>query len=125
MSASRISHPRRLVLIALAGAALVVVTIGLGSGAQVARADAVYNVGWSGANVLPTAATPGQTLAVSVTFTNNGSLSWTSSAVNGVYFAYHWRTGNCAGAYAIFDGLRTALPGTITTGQTVTSLAAN
>jgi len=66
----------------------------------------------------------GATTSVNLSFTNTGSLTWLASGANPVRLSYHWRNGTCPGtSSAVFDGLRTSLPGDIATGGTVTNLA--
>jgi hypothetical protein len=67
----------------------------------------------------------GSTTNVDLSFTNTGSLTWPAAGSNPVRASYHWRNGSCAslGAYAVFEGLRTALPGDLPTSASAQNLA--
>jgi hypothetical protein len=63
----------------------------------------------------------GATSLVSLNFTNAGSLTWSPSGSNPVRAAYHWKNGACPGTTtAVWDGVRTVLPGDMSTGQSAT-----
>jgi subtilisin family serine protease len=83
-----------------------------------------YGVTWGSTTIPGTMAAGTQTTAT-VSFTNTGSLTWSPSGPNPVRVAYHWRNGACPGtSSASFDGTRTALPGQVANGETVSSLGA-
>lgn len=83
-----------------------------------------YGLTW-GANTLPATMAAGGTTGVTVSFTNAGTTTWTSGGANPVRFAYHWRNGACPGTgSAVFDGMRTTLPGNVAAGGSVTNLNA-
>ncbi len=81
-----------------------------------------YGVTW-GANTLPSTAAAGATLTPTVSFTDSGTLAWANSGANPVNFAYHWQNGACPGTTtAAWDGQRTALPGPVAAGGSVSGL---
>jgi hypothetical protein len=85
----------------------------------------VYGVSW-GAHTTPSAMSANSTVTPSVTFTNLGSLTWNAGGSNPVRIAYHWINGACPGTTAaVWDGRRTALPGDVASGGTVSSLSVN
>jgi hypothetical protein len=84
----------------------------------------VYGVSW-GADTTPASMSAGSMQSVNLTFTNTGSLAWQSGGANPVRLAYHWRSGACPGSgVSVWDGQRTAIPGNVASGATVSSLAA-
>jgi hypothetical protein len=77
----------------------------------VSVADSEY---WASYTAPATAAgTAGQTITVPVTLTNTGTRTWSSSEV---FISYHLYR---SGAVYVWDGLRTALPGAVAPGQSV------
>jgi hypothetical protein len=58
-----------------------------------------------------------------LSFTNDGSLEWQDGGANRVNVSYHWRNGACGGtSTAVWDGVRTALGGTVSAGESVVDL---
>ena len=81
-----------------------------------------YGVSW-GANTTPSTASTYATINPAVSFSNQGTLTWPSGGSNPVRLAYHWRNGACNGTTtAVWDGMRTALPGDVSTGSSVNNL---
>jgi hypothetical protein len=75
-----------------------------------------YAVNW-GSNTLPASITAGAATSVPVSFTNVGSLTWAAGGANPVRFSYHWLNGACPGTTsAVFNGIRTVLPGDVVAG---------
>ena len=60
----------------------------------------------------------GDVVTVPVSLTNDGPMTWNAHRVPQVHLSYHWRKPG-ADVYAAFEGLRTALPGDVKTGETV------
>jgi hypothetical protein len=84
-----------------------------------------YVVQW-GAHTTPSTMATGTNNPVTVTFTNQGSLTWSASGTNPVMLAYHWRNGSCPGSsIAVWNGQQAALSSDVPTGGTVTGLATN
>ncbi len=84
----------------------------------------VYGVVW-GANNTPATMTAGAPAAVTLSFTNAGSLAWPASGANAVKLAYHWRNGGCPGtSVAVWDGLHNTLAANVPAGGAVTGYAA-
>jgi hypothetical protein len=82
-----------------------------------------YGVSWT-ANNLPSSMDAGETISANLSFTNTGSNTWNATGSNPVRVSYHWRNGACPGtSSSVWDGLRTALPSNVTTGNSVTNLA--
>jgi hypothetical protein len=64
----------------------------------------------------------GSTQNVNLSFGNSGSLTWESNGANEVNISYHWRTGACPGnGTAVWDGIRTSLPGNVASGGAVSN----
>ncbi len=83
-----------------------------------------YAVSW-GADTTPASMQVSTDNAVTLTFTNTGSLTWDSLGANRVNLSYHWRNGACpGGSTAVWDGLRTGLPADVPSANTVTNLNA-
>jgi hypothetical protein len=96
--------------------------IGRGGDSAYATQAPVYGVTW-GSHTMPASIEAGTTSNPAVTFTNTGTLSWQAGGGNPVRFSYHWRNGACpGGSTAVYDGVRTNLPGNVTTGSTVNDL---
>jgi subtilisin family serine protease len=82
-----------------------------------------YVVQW-GADTTPATMAVGSNNPVTVTFTNQGSLTWASTGANAVVLSYHWRRGACPGtSIAVSNGQTAALTSDVATGGTVTDLA--
>jgi hypothetical protein len=87
-------------------------------------APAPYRVSWRAHNT-PSTMVAGSSNVVSVSFTNNGMLTWSATAPNNVSVAYHWRNGGCSGtSTAVWNGIHTPIKLDVATGGTVTGLAA-
>jgi hypothetical protein len=83
----------------------------------------VYGVTW-GTATTPASMTRGTSNPITISFTNAGSLDWLASGANPVRLAYHWRNGACPGtSSAVWDGVRTTLPGNVAAGAAVNNLA--
>jgi glucose/arabinose dehydrogenase len=88
-------------------------------------AAATYGVNWTADNT-PSSMAPSATVDVNLSFTNTGSATWNASGANPVRVSYHWRQGSCPGtSTALWDGLRTDLPGDVATGGSLTGLASD
>lgn len=60
---------------------------------------------------------------VTVTFTNNGSMTWLAAGANRVILSYHWRRGACPGtSSAVWSGQQGALAIDVATGETATDV---
>ncbi len=82
-----------------------------------------YVVQW-GAHTTPSTVAAGSSNPVTVTFTNQGSLTWLASGANAVVLSYHWRNGPCAGSsIAVWNGQQAALTGDVATGNTLVGQA--
>jgi hypothetical protein len=82
-----------------------------------------YRVSW-GAHNTPASMTVGSDNAVSVSFTNSGTLTWSATAPNNVSVAYHWRNGSCSGSSnVVWNGTHTPITLDVAEGGTVTGLA--
>ncbi len=79
----------------------------------------VYNVQWGSHNT-PANMAGKETVNVSVSVTNVGTLTWPSGGANPVYLSYHWYS---EGSVYVWDGLRTPLPGNVAPGESVTLTA--
>lgn len=83
-----------------------------------------YGVSW-GTHNTPATMTASSSNALTVSFTNAGSLAWLAGGANPVRFAYHWRNGACPGtSTAVFDGVRSNLAADIAPGGAVSNLPA-
>jgi hypothetical protein len=91
--------------------------------ASVTITTAVYGVSW-GSTTTPSTMTVSSSNAISATFTNTGTLTWSAGGSNPVRFAYHWLNGACPGTtVASFDGTRTVLGGDVAQSGTVSALS--
>ncbi|MBI4288416.1 MAG: S8 family serine peptidase, partial [Chloroflexi bacterium] len=70
----------------------------------------------------PTTLKPGETVSVPINLTNTGSLTWPKGGANPVNVSYHWLNAT-TGAAVVWDGLRSALPGDVASGETATVTA--
>jgi cell division septation protein DedD len=83
----------------------------------------VYAVSF-GANGTPGSMTTSFTYTPSLNITNTGSLTWPSGGSNPVRVSYHWRNGACDGTTtAVWDGVRTLLPGNVANGGSLSSFS--
>jgi hypothetical protein len=81
-------------------------------------------VSWGGDNT-PASMNAGAVYNVGLSFTNTGTQPWRAGGPNPVRLSYHWRHGACPGtSLSVWDGLRTALPGDVAAGTTVSNLVA-
>ncbi len=69
-------------------------------------------------NRVPDSVVVGQTFFIRTTVTNTGDVTWPNMGAARVKLSYHWLGAD--GERAVFDGLRTALPGPLAAGETVT-----
>ncbi len=84
-----------------------------------------YVVQW-GAHTTPSTMTAGSNNPVTVTFTNQGSLTWPASGANAVVLSYHWRNGACPGSsIKVWNGQTAAISSDVATAATMTALATN
>jgi subtilisin family serine protease len=82
-----------------------------------------YVVDW-GAHTTPATMAAGSQNPVTVTFTNDGSMTWLASGANRVILSYHWRRGACPGtSSAVWSGQQGALASDVATGETATDVA--
>jgi hypothetical protein len=89
---------------------------------NVTASTAEYDVLWTDENT-PDSAKGGSTVQVKLSFTNTGSETWNASGANPVRVAYHWRKGACPSSeIVVWDGVRTALPRDISSGDMVADL---
>jgi O-antigen ligase len=112
-------------LIALAGALVVLVLISRSPQMLVARMSAEGSQEWYGATYdVPQRLTlrPDSFNDVPVTLTNDGRLTWQSSATPPFALSYHWLT-RASEDVVIFDGLRTAFPYPVAPGTSVSMIA--
>jgi hypothetical protein len=97
------------------GAAMLMKTIAITSPA--------YVVQW-GAQTTPSTMAAESNNPVTVTFTNQGSLTWLASGGNSVVLSYHWRNGPCPGSsIAVWNGQTAAISSDVAPRETVTGLA--
>ncbi len=69
-----------------------------------------YAVSW-GADTTAASLVAGSTNSESISFTNTGTLTWSSTGANAVRLAYHWRRGPCPGtSIAVWDSGHASLP---------------
>jgi hypothetical protein len=69
---------------------------------------------------------PGQSINVPLSFTNTGTMTWYTAASTShpVVVSYHWLNGACPGSTTVVaSGVKTALPGTVAPGGSVTNLS--
>ncbi|HXH22843.1 MAG TPA: hypothetical protein VNN10_12525 [Dehalococcoidia bacterium] len=84
-----------------------------------------YGVRWD-SHSTPSSINTSATVSAVLSFSNSGTLTWANSGPNPVRLAYHWRNGACNGTTtAVWDGLRTSLPVSVSGGGSVTNLAAS
>jgi hypothetical protein len=82
-----------------------------------------YVVDW-GAHTTPSTMTTGSSNPVTVTFTNDGSMTWLASGTSRVILSYHWRRGACPGtSSAVWSGQQGALGADVATGETASDVA--
>ncbi|MBI4288494.1 MAG: hypothetical protein HY671_08720, partial [Chloroflexi bacterium] len=84
-------------------------------------ATQVRDVQWVSHNT-PSTVKPGEQVNVSLTVANTGSLTWPKGGANPVVVSYHWLNA-ATGAAVVWDGLRSALPGDVASGETATVTA--
>jgi len=78
------------------------------------------DVQWVSHNT-PTTINAGQTASISITLTNTGSQAWSNSGDNPIYISYHWY--NASWQLVQWDGLWSALPADMASGQMVSITA--
>ena len=94
-----------------------------GQARQPVSPNDTYGVSW-GAHNTPSTMQTGAIKTVTMSFTNTSSFTWQAGGANPVHPTYHWRTGACNGtASAIWQGIRTNLPGNVAPNATVSNLA--
>jgi hypothetical protein len=82
----------------------------------------VYGVSWTAQNT-PAGMASATNYGLKLSFTNTGSLTWNASGANPVRVSYHWLDGACPGTtLEVWDGVRSALSGNISTGGSANNL---
>jgi hypothetical protein len=65
----------------------------------------------------------GSSNPVTVTLTNNGSMTWAASGATRVILSYHWRSGACPGtSSSVWNGQQGALAADVATSETATDV---
>jgi hypothetical protein len=81
-----------------------------------------YDVNWTADNI-PASIDAGDTVSVTLSFNNGGSVTWPSGGANPVRVSYHWRQGACpSSTTVVWDGLRTNLPSNVAPAANVSNL---